>query len=285
MIFLKPKNLFHYIIQSFINSFFRFRISLKKKFNKGVKNNLFISGDFFESLSNKKRSKIIFLSLTDFRIKKKFKTLKKKTWIFHNSDETFDVKNQKKLNFFQPNKCYTQNLVFKDRKYHFLPIGLENKKYHNNGDIVDFLKLRKMNLNKIPRVLFGFNITNYKRINIKKNLIKLKINDETKGWNSYFYRRILLNYMFLVCPEGNGIDTHRMWEALYLKTIPIIKKNKISPFLEKANLPILVLNKWTDLANYDEKKLKEFYILKKKLFTNKYLFQSYWKKIITKNIT
>ena len=27
------------------------------------------------------------------------------------------------------------------------------------------------------------------------------------------FRRILLNYMFVVCPEGNGIDTHRMWEA------------------------------------------------------------------------
>jgi hypothetical protein len=90
--------------------------------------------------------------------------------------------------------------------------------------------------------------------------------------------------MFVICPEGNGIDTHRLWEALYLKTIPIMKKNKISPFLKKINLPILVLNKWTDLLEYDEKKLKKLYLSKKKLFNNKYLFQHYWKRIITKEI-
>ena len=90
--------------------------------------------------------------------------------------------------------------------------------------------------------------------------------------------------MFVSCPEGNGIDTHRLWEALYLKTIPIMKKNKMSPFLKKINLPILVLNKWTDLLEYDEKKLKKLYLSKKKLFNNKYLFQNYWKRIITKEI-
>ena len=109
-----------------------------------------------------------------------------------------------------------------------MPIGLENNQFHNNGDTQDFLKLRKLNIKKNPRILFGFNITNQKRIEIKKKLKKIDIADETIGWNSYFYRRILLRYMYVVCPEGNGIDTHRLWEALYLRTIPIMQKNKIS---------------------------------------------------------
>ena len=87
--------------------------------------------------------------------------------------------------------------------------------------------------------------------------------------------------MFVICPEGNGIDTHRMWEALYLRTIPIIKKNKISNYIKKAKIPVLILNKWSDLSKFDEKQLKKFYFSKKKLFNNRYLFQDYWKKRIT----
>ena len=163
-----------------------------------------------------------------------------------------------------------------------MPIGLENNKFHNHGNTEDFKKLRKMRFNKISRILYGFNITNPQRIKIKKNISKLKICDETKGWNSYFYRRILSNYMFVICPEGNGIDTHRLWEALYLKTIPIIKKNKISPFLQKANLPILILNDWSDLTKFNESKLKSFYAKKKRFFNNNFLNQKYWINIFRK---
>ena len=85
-----------------------------------------------------------------------------------------------------------------------------------------------------------------------------------------FYRRILSKYMFVICPEGNGVDTHRLWEAFYLKTVPIIRKNKISSFLLKANLPILVLDNWSDLSKLDSSRLKKFYSSKKKFFNNKY---------------
>jgi hypothetical protein len=88
--------------------------------------------------------------------------------------------------------------------------------------------------------------------------------------------------MFVICPEGNGIDTHRLWEALYLKTIPIIKKNKISPFLQKANLPILILNDWSDLTKFNESKLKSFYAKKKRFFNNNFLNQKYWINIFRK---
>lgn len=284
MIFLKPKNIFQFLFQFVLNSFFRLRISLKKKLIRQIKSNIFITGDFFYSLSqikkNKEKSNIIFSTLNDFPKKKNYLEYKKKIWIFHNSDEVFDIKKKKKLDFFHPKKCFSQNLVFEKKNYHFLPIGLENSKFHNNGDVKDFLRLRKMDFKKKPRILFGFNITNPKRKQIKRNLKKMSTTDETKGWSSFFYRRILISYMFVACPEGNGIDTHRMWEALYLKTIPIMKKNRISKFIKKANIPVLILDKWSDLSKFNEKKLKKLYISKKRLFNNKYLFQNYWKKNI-----
>ena len=280
MIFLRPNNFFEFFIQFLINTIFRFRQSINKRFIKKVENNIFISGEFFEKISRGK-SNIMFSSLDSFPLKKDYSKYKKKIWVFHNSDETFDLNAKKKLDYFHPKKCFSQNLIINKKNYHFIPIGLENSKFHKNGDIKDFLKLRKVKLEKKPRILFGFKNTNPKRVQLKHQFKKLKITDETNGWNSFFYRRILLNYMFVICPEGNGIDTHRMWEALYLRTIPIIKKNMISNFIKKAKIPVLILNKWSDLSKFDEKQLQKFYFSKKKLFNNRYLFQDYWKKRIT----
>ena len=280
MIFLKPNNIFEFLFQSLINTIFRFRQSIKKRLIQEVENNIFISGEFFEKIS-RENSSIVFSSLDNFPLKKDFSRYKKKIWIFHNSDETFDLNTKKKLDFFHPKECFSQNLIIHKKNYHFIPIGLENSKFHNNGDIKDFMNLRKAKAKKKPRILFGFKNTNPKRIQLKYQFKKLKVADETNGWNSFFYRRILLNYMFVICPEGNGIDTHRMWEALYLRTIPIIKKNMISNFIKKAQIPVLIINKWSDLYKFDEKKLQKFYFSKKKLFNNRYLFQDYWKKRIT----
>ena len=280
MIFLKPNNFFEFLIQFLINTIFRFRQSINKRLIKKVENNIFISGEFFEKIS-KENSSIVFSSLDRFPLKKDYSKYKKKIWVFHNSDETFDLNTKKKLDYFLPKKCFSQNLIINKKNYHFIPIGLENSKFHNNGDIKDFLRLRKVKLEKKPRILFGFKNTNPKRVQLKHQFKKLKITDETNGWNSFFYRRILLNYMFVICPEGNGIDTHRMWEALYLRTIPIIKKNMISDYIKKAKVPVLILNKWSDLSKFDEKQLQKFYFSKKKLFNNRYLFQDYWKKRIT----
>src|SRR4029450_7140388 len=31
----------------------------------------------------------------------------------------------------------------------------------------------------------------------------------------------LTSHRFVLCPPGNGTDTHRLWEALYSRTIPV----------------------------------------------------------------
>jgi hypothetical protein len=41
----------------------------------------------------------------------------------------------------------------------------------------------------------------------------------------------IYNHKFVVCPEGNGIDTHRIWECLYMGTIPIVENNVTAELL------------------------------------------------------
>lgn len=59
----------------------------------------------------------------------------------------------------------------------------------------------------------------------------------TPGLEGGAYARELASHRFVLCPAGNGTDTHRMWEALYVGTIPVVEKH---PALEAfRDLPIL----------------------------------------------
>jgi len=53
-------------------------------------------------------------------------------------------------------------------------------------------------------------------------------------------------YAFVISPEGNGIDCHRTWEALFLGCIPIVKTSQIITLFE--DLPILIVNNWSDIT-------------------------------------
>jgi hypothetical protein len=52
---------------------------------------------------------------------------------------------------------------------------------------------------------------------------------------------------FTVCPRGNGIDTVRVWESLYCRTIPIVKKEAAMRYFQ--DLPILWIDDWSDIES------------------------------------
>ncbi len=278
MLFLKPKNKFQYLTQSIFNLFFRILFKLGK-YKISRKTNI-INGDSFENLS--KNKKIIFGRLAD--IKKIIKNnIRGKTVIFHNSDKSFDNFHYEKINSLKPLKCFSQNMVINNKNFYNIPIGLENYKYYSlyggNDDILQ--KNVKINIKK-NRILYGFNITHNSRRKYLKYLNKLKICDETKGWNIKIYRKILTKYKFVFCPRGNGFDTHRVWEAFYLKTVPILIKDKFNVFYYNNNFPVIHLKKIEDLENFNEEKLENLYNKLLPKFKNKKLNFSYWRNKILK---
>lgn len=66
------------------------------------------------------------------------------------------------------------------------------------------------------------------------------------GVNISHYFDNLYNHPFVICPEGNGIDTHRTWECLYLNTIPIVKRNINIEFYK--DLPICFVDSWEEVT-------------------------------------
>lgn len=61
------------------------------------------------------------------------------------------------------------------------------------------------------------------------------------------YKDELLDHKFIFCPRGNGVDTHRLWEALYCGVIPIVKRHRTHLDLE-GNLPILFVDDYTEVT-------------------------------------
>lgn len=62
------------------------------------------------------------------------------------------------------------------------------------------------------------------------------------------YLMNLRSHNLVPCPEGNGVDTHRLWETLYMGGTPVVKKNPIlSPMI--ADLPVIVIGSWTELLD------------------------------------
>ena len=53
---------------------------------------------------------------------------------------------------------------------------------------------------------------------------------------------------FVICPRGNGHDTHRLWETLYMGGIPIVKSN---PYINSLtlDLPVLTINRWSEITD------------------------------------
>ena len=169
--------------------------------------------------------------------------------ITHNSDN--NIRYCETVNFILNcsllQKWYAQNIEYIHEKLHFLPIGLANSMWeHGNLSIYNTV-LNLTNFTKSNNVYFNFSIsTNVEKRVACKQTIEKKINFlETVSHVDNIIR--LSQHRFCICPEGNGLDTHRFWESLYLKTVPIVLRNVHSEIIKNTTgLPMVILDSWDD---------------------------------------
>jgi hypothetical protein len=179
--------------------------------------------------------------------------------ITHNSDGEIrdEPENLKILNCQNLDKWYGQNICFENNKLHFLPIGIANSQWpHGNINMYNNEIILYNSLNKSKFIYFNFNInTNRNKRSICFNSLKHKLSWLDNISPSENIIR-LSQYKFCICPQGNGVDTHRLWEALYLKTVPIVINSEFTNILQNNKVPLVILNNWHDLdetkLNYNE---------------------------------
>lgn len=64
------------------------------------------------------------------------------------------------------------------------------------------------------------------------------------------YLRALRDADFVLCPRGNGIDTHRLWETLYVGGLPVVEEFPRCRELLHG-LPVIVIPKWSVITDSD----------------------------------
>jgi hypothetical protein len=84
------------------------------------------------------------------------------------------------------------------------------------------------------------------------------------------YKKQLLQHSFMICPRGNGPDTHRLWECLYAGIVPVVEKHVTHKNM--IDLPILFINSFSEIT-------RDLLLSKLDLFNNKNLEKldiNYW---------
>jgi hypothetical protein len=90
------------------------------------------------------------------------------------------------------------------------------------------------------------------------------------------YLKDLRFHNLVLCPEGNGVDTHRLWETLYMGGIPVITKSQFLPTVV-SQLPVLQLESWNQIQNLNYL-MEEYTKIKTCEYNFDVLRMSWWRK-------
>ena len=144
--------------------------------------------------------------------------------------------------------CFLQNSYISDDERIFpLPIGLENVRLGTNG-IPRIFNVDAEWESKKNRLLIGpFSLTHDERRMLKEFASEeiASVDFGLKRLTPKSLARVNSSYMKIAAVRGNGVDTHRLWEILYLGSIPIIKRDSWSLSLRKLNLPLEYVDCWS----------------------------------------
>jgi hypothetical protein len=192
-------------------------------------------------------------------------------------------------------RWFAQNANTKSNKVFGLPIGIENDKncileghgvgWEHAKQKVEFLK-NPPNVEPTKNIYANFSLdTHTSRVKVAEICTKIPhitkdISNSHNQINNKSYEKYIqeiLEHRMVLCPRGNGIDCHRVWEVLYLGRIPIVKKE--IAMLHFKQLPILFIDDWQQLYDksfleneYEKVKNNSTEMLDVKYWNNKILF-------------
>lgn len=188
-------------------------------------------------------------------------------------------------------KWYAQNALVNNPILEPIPIGLENqlpslREGHGIGYGDRVIEREKIfaainSKKKIPNKFIYANFNINTNVNHRLPVKDICLSTDFILWqepnltiNDFFNQ--ILDHKMIVCPAGNGVDTHRLWEVLYCDRVPIIIK--LGPYkiyeLYKQ-LPIIILDSIEKLKDYNFL-INKYNLIKSNLYNKNLLSNKYW---------
>lgn len=149
---------------------------------------------------------------------------------------------------------FMSNSMVEHPKITCLPFGM-------HPGVENILANVDANNDKDKWVYVNFQTYTLDRFFIKGYLSSRK--DDFKDWMTFaeqankpleHYLQDISEHKFTLCPNGNGVDCYRTWEALYLGSIPIVERSATSGFFR--DLPIVEID---DIGQLNMEFLQEKY--------------------------
>lgn len=188
--------------------------------------------------------------------------LPKNQFIIFTSHEDTPIDNQIKL----PDnvlKVYAVNALYNNDRIIPFPIGLQRQIGDNDKRLEIMKELVESEedaiFTKEPNKLLYINC-GVERNSERLPLLKFETNDWCttrfdKDSKFFPYERYneflseLRDHKFVVCPKGHGYDTHRIWETLYMRRVPVMLDDPYFRRLLKG-FEVLYIDKWENLEKY-----------------------------------
>jgi hypothetical protein len=208
--------------------------------------------DFSQDFSNKK----VFLNLDYFeQVLPKLLQSSGITLVIHHSDRFFD-----RIMFEAVRPCVSRILVRNCDWSHplvtQLPIGFVDAA-PNPGQFMTKIKLDENLFKSIRDSDVAKDINVYVNVNVhgpetkfasvralRQTCLGAFPDADTERRSLPDFLKMLRRAKYVACPMGFGIDTHRFFEAAYMKARPVVISSGLDPLYRKFGA--VILDKWTD---------------------------------------
>ena len=145
-------------------------------------------------------------------------------------------------------KWFGMNCHIMHKKLQPVPIGMANECWpHGNKDTMLKIMNKKNSKSNLVYCNFDPHTNIGERSHALSQLKKCNFIDFDFAKHNYEdYLDKLSTYKYIISPPGNSVDCHRIWESIYVGTIPIVLKS--IPMVFFKDCPILFVNDWNDIT-------------------------------------
>jgi hypothetical protein len=200
-------------------------------------------------------------------------------------DEPVNIRKIRRIKKF--NIIFSQNCEVPSENIIPVPLGLTDTSHCKLiGDLDIIVNQNKQERKYINLAYKNFNSSRRDRGFEERKIVEEKFGNKSWVTNGKFQRdksghakfiSEMYNHKFVLCPRGNGVDTHRLWMSLYLGTIPVVKDHIVHSAFK--HLPILFVNDWDEVTeDFLNQKFEEIH---SKEYDFSILKMEYWEKLFS----
>ena len=198
-----------------------------------------------------------------------------------------------KIKLLYPKKIFGTNLWNYKNYSESIPLGLTNfcddsplhLIYGNNDHLRKATLAQPFNSNFDGSIYVNFSVhtnvsTRSQVLEVLKGCANAEYGDfDPTEQGRIGYLKSMRQSNFTICPEGNGVDTHRLWETIYMGGIPILRRNNFLPKVLNQ-LPVIQIDNWESIL--DRKFLEsEWNRIQSTIFDLQSIRASFWLKKFT----